>query len=280
MESKRSDLKSQLFNPMSMFSSVWFQPKQFLTWETKCIAYTSCSKLLIPFPLHSLLSLLEAVIFIHLHVLLCLAQCLAHFHSAIMHMLPLLSLFCSLSKAYSSSSSKVYSVKRFWIRILPSFFRATNVLCLCLNGNICHNCFLCTQVFFAPQRGQSAIRRWIDLCGESAAFWSQEHSESHTSYLCICPHLCICPPRNLHFANEEHIPPSSKVILFWPHSLSMNRAEFPSLGWPGKIRLEKWTRARYKPLLQSSTPSAATVFWRLWMRVHIFDMSLLLPQTV
>lgn len=150
-----------------MFSSVWFQPKQFLKWEAKCITYTSCSKVLVLFPLHSPLSLLEAVIFIHPHVLLCLAQCLAHFHSAILYTLPLLSLFALFAKSIQASVQKSPTL---WSIFESEYFPLPSGLPVCFvcAWMVIFVTIVFAQVFFAPQRGQSAIRRWIDLHGESA----------------------------------------------------------------------------------------------------------------
>ena len=206
---------------------------------------------------------------------LCLVQCLAHDWHQSCICCPFLSPF---SLSFWIPHKLQFNYYFFCETLLiqnTSPFRDSHVPCLGLNDRLCPNSFCPGPLCTSERLG--VVRSLIDLHGEAAWLLTPwEPWGPHQLSLSISEELL----RNLHFANEEHNSQRNDVIL---PQIPQPVGEQMGVSNPwstGKIRLEEQPGAKYWPLLQSSTSSAAEVSWRLWTGVRIFSTSLLFTETI
>ena len=194
----------------------------------------------------------------------------------ILHMLPLPLSF--LTVILNSAQAPIQLLFLLWNTFNSEHFPLSSdshVPCLCLNDRLCPNSFCPGPLCTSERLG--VVRSLIDLHGEAAWLLTPwEPWGPRQLSLSVSEELL----RNLHFANEEHNSQRNDVIL---PQIPQPVGEQMGVSNPwstGKIRLEEQPGAKYWPLLQSSTSSAAEVSWRLWTGVRIFSTSLLFTETI
>lgn len=168
--------------------------------------------MLIPFPLHILPCACVGQWFSSISIYLCARECLTHFHSVILQIFPLSLCLSPSFQSLLELQFKHHLLQKHFLDQNACTFRSTSVLCLHLDNHSCHNSF--AQVLFAPQRGQSNVRRWRCLQGKWCLPSKPRRTMSPTLAISVFVYISgFVPLRNQHFADKEHIFQYSKVMF-------------------------------------------------------------------